>query len=79
MCGRGAGVPEPGGARDRGTRGGWEGRGTGVGEERGWKVGEDGAPVEKGEGLRIRLKGRGFFEGFVCDTMMMMMIHHGCW
>ena len=39
---------------------GGEGRGAGVGEERRGKVSENGVSMEKGEGLGIRLKGRGF-------------------
>ena len=62
MCVHDSGVllTEPGGARNRGSGRGWEGRGAGVREERRGKVSEDGVSMEEGEGLGIRLKGRGF-------------------
>ena len=56
----GALLTEPGGARNRGARRGWERRGAGVREERRGKVSEDGVSMEEGEGLGIRLKRRGF-------------------
>ena len=63
----GALLTEPGGARNRGARRGWERRGAGVREERRGKVSEDGVSMEEGEGLGIRLKRRGF-EDRVCDA-----------
>ena len=58
-----SGVRGPGsGSREPG----WDGRGC-VWEERRGKVSEDRVSMEKGEGLGIRLKGRGF-EDRVCDA-----------
>ena len=53
-------LTEPGGARNHGSGRGWEGRGPGVREERRGEVSKDGVSMEEGEGLGIRLKGRGF-------------------
>ena len=68
MCVHDSGVlTEPGGPRNHGSGRGGEGRGAGVGEERRGKVSENGVSMEKGEGLGIRLKGRGFKDR-VCDA-----------
>ena len=61
MCVHDSGVmTKPGGARNRGSGRGWEGRGAGVREERRGKVSEDRVSMEEGEGLGIQLKRRGF-------------------